>query len=1179
MRIRTLELRCYGPFKDQVLDFGDGTGLHLVYGPNEAGKSSALSALCEFLFGIPRVTRGNFRYANRDLRIGAVLELEGGERLHCVRRKGNRSTLLDANDEAQAIDESLLAGELGGISADQFARQFGIDYERLHSGGEEIVQGKGDLREALFAAAGGLHRLHEVRQKLDEESKQLFLTRGSRPAVNAALEAFKQQQKRARELILPSERWEQFNRELGELRGRRETLDAELRRLEDQRRWFQKVLDAVPLIAQRRTLVDALAEVADAPRLTADFSERRRKAVTGVQIAQANRREAEQTLSSLEDQIERLDVPRALLDCAPDIERLMQQLGRYRESASDRQSLVARCASIQRDIERLVRELGRENEQGQTEYVPITREQQQRIRDLGTQRSKFDAEVDGALRNIARLKGELERAAHGLAAMDPPADMQPLEAVVRYVQKHQNVEADLQRKRQEMEARQRDVDRRIETLPRWSGGLEELERLQVPPEEAIARYRRELDALQEETRRVQERYREFAERAEELQREIARLKQMHAVPSEADLTEARSDRDRVWETIRDALEKPFGDEDRQSTDWAGRHALVQEYAELVRRADDIADRLRRDAELVAQVSQLDAERCRHRERSVASERRLKELEKRRGELLDAWRSLWETDRIDPLTPDEMMDWRSQWEELLQAAGQLRTVASEVQSLAERSTELRSRLEQAMRGAGLETVDEVPLGELIEQAQLAIEQVRQLRQQRRELERDQQRLTLELSAAQQALTAARTRLEAWTQQWAEAVAALRLEGDVSPNQANAVLEAIRELNLKFQEVVELKADIEAIDRERARFRDEVADVVRRAESDLRNLDPDAVVVELSKRLNEVQRAEAQRAEKQEQRLQAAERRRAAEQDLQRWTAEVKVLCQEAGCARPEELPGREQQADQRASIERQLQAIETQLRRSAGEATLEEFSQQVLQLDADRLPGQIQDLENRIDQVRSELEAVNRRIGSHENELQRMDGTAAAAEARQEAERLWATIQEQTRAYVRLQLASAVLERAMENYRSKNQGAVLEQASGLFQTLTLGAFQGVQTDYGQSDNLVIVGVRPDGSTVGAEGMSDGTRDQLYLALRIATLQRRLAAGQRLPFVVDDVLIKFDDDRAAAALKILADLSTRTQVIYFTHHEHLVELARTAVGDKGLCIHRLGSPAIRSAGPAS
>ena len=73
------------------------------------------------------------------------------------------------------------------------------------------------------------------------------------------------------------------------------------------------------------------------------------------------------------------------------------------------------------------------------------------------------------------------------------------------------------------------------------------------------------------------------------------------------------------------------------------------------------------------------------------------------------------------------------------------------------------------------------------------------------------------------------------------------------------------------------------------------------------------------------------------------------------------------------------------------------------------------------------------------------------------------------------------------------------------------------------------------------------------MSSGTRDQLFLALRLATLKEYLGRSEPMPFVVDDVLVNFDDERARAALEVLAQLSERTQVLLFTHHGRIREQA--------------------------
>jgi uncharacterized protein YhaN len=88
------------------------------------------------------------------------------------------------------------------------------------------------------------------------------------------------------------------------------------------------------------------------------------------------------------------------------------------------------------------------------------------------------------------------------------------------------------------------------------------------------------------------------------------------------------------------------------------------------------------------------------------------------------------------------------------------------------------------------------------------------------------------------------------------------------------------------------------------------------------------------------------------------------------------------------------------------------------------------------------------------------------------------------------------------------------------------------------------------------------------MSDGTRDQLYLALRLAFIEQRVRKMEPLPLVLDDVLVHFDDERSCAALEVFAGVADLTQVIFFTHHRHLLDLARGAVPADKLCIHELG-----------
>jgi uncharacterized protein YhaN len=85
-----------------------------------------------------------------------------------------------------------------------------------------------------------------------------------------------------------------------------------------------------------------------------------------------------------------------------------------------------------------------------------------------------------------------------------------------------------------------------------------------------------------------------------------------------------------------------------------------------------------------------------------------------------------------------------------------------------------------------------------------------------------------------------------------------------------------------------------------------------------------------------------------------------------------------------------------------------------------------------------------------------------------------------------------------------------------------------------------------------------------------RDQLFLAIRLAALEEQLKGREPLPFVIDDILINLSDARAAATLDVLGEVATRTQVLLFTHHTRVVELAQALTG-REVFVHRLAAPA--------
>ncbi|MBK7000018.1 MAG: hypothetical protein IPH35_08635 [Rhodoferax sp.] len=133
------------------------------------------------------------------------------------------------------------------------------------------------------------------------------------------------------------------------------------------------------------------------------------------------------------------------------------------------------------------------------------------------------------------------------------------------------------------------------------------------------------------------------------------------------------------------------------------------------------------------------------------------------------------------------------------------------------------------------------------------------------------------------------------------------------------------------------------------------------------------------------------------------------------------------------------------------------------------------------------------------------------------------------------------------------------------GTVLSLAGSIFNRLTLGSFERLSVDF-EHEPLKLQGRRPNGTLVDIEGMSEGTRDQLYLSLRLAALDMHLGQAHAMPFIADDLFINYDDQRAKAGLHALGELSRKTQVLFLTHHTHMLPMV-TEVFGAGVNIVRL------------
>jgi len=197
MRLLRLGLERYGRFTDRELAFDPEAALTVVLGANEAGKTTALSAVCDALFGIDERSRFNFLHDYKTMRLSATIAAADGRTLSFARLKRRLAALVDPVS-GEPLPDDALAPFLGAHDRAAFRDIFGLNQHRLREGGAKLLAGGGDLAETLIAAAPGLSRVAALRDKLKADAAEVFNPdrRNAKAVFYAALDRYKEAQNR-----------------------------------------------------------------------------------------------------------------------------------------------------------------------------------------------------------------------------------------------------------------------------------------------------------------------------------------------------------------------------------------------------------------------------------------------------------------------------------------------------------------------------------------------------------------------------------------------------------------------------------------------------------------------------------------------------------------------------------------------------------------------------------------------------------------------------------------------------------------------------------------------------------------------------------------------------------------------------------------------------------------------
>ena len=1165
MKILSLDLLAYGPFTGRILDLSRGEhGLNLVYGLNEAGKSAALRALVSFFYGIHPQTSDNFVHHYDALRIGARLRFSDGTERTFVRRKGSRNTLLD--ESGSALDESELARFLDGVSRETFTRMYGLDSDALVQGGRELSSGEGELGPVLFAAASGISEVRAAITDLEQEAQGLFKPTGSAPVINRLIADYRRIKKELRESSLSAARWEELQDRLSdaELSGR-ETLNM-IREKTSELARRKRVSDACPDAAELREIRAEIDAVGEVVVLSDDFALRRERAAGRLKDAGEALERDSLALETLRGELAGLQVPGDLLGSRERITALFGRSGQYLQEGEELPRLKDRARKAEQEARRIVRELGLPEGEGDLGELCLSARDRARIEELCESNRELISGLEHRREALAGLESSLSELDEACSLLPGPRDLGALESLLDDFRASGLSEKDLHALQAEARSGESSVRKMMDRL-----GLEDLPpggllALPVPGRKTVNLFSRDFMAAEQRMAELEDRSRLERLRLKRIEDEMRALTIQGDVPTEDQLAQARRRRDALWGLIRDAwLESTDLPEglwrEHAPDDPDPAHAFERAKDE----ADGVSDRLRRESGRVAQLAQLVAG-------SESSDKAVREIElakeklrERRQALEQSWQETWVPAALKPRSPDEMGEWLVRFDEALDACRQWSALSSELGRKTSAVEDYKKRFADLMAG---KTPGEggSTLSALSRRADELVRRQRDADLKREDLQGRIREVKRQILTREKEIDLSGQQLQSWKKQWRQALAPSGLDEDASPEQARAILGRFSELAEHVREMEDACFRIRAIEANRDRFEEEVRSLCAELGRNPSGTGPGLLVEQLNRELleglevRERVNALSRRAGELEEAL------KTHRGTVEASEGEMRSLLQEAGCDDPSLLPEREALSAAHLENIRRADELRRALSRLAGSAGLEGFLAEVALADADALPREIAELEREIDELEKRRTALDREIGSLRAELGAMEGGRGASGLSEDLESVLARIKDEVRDYSCLTLAASGMRGLLERYSRNNQGQALKRAGEILSRITMGSIHGLAADFDSRDRQVLVGLR-NGTRVPVEAMSEGTCDQLYLALRLASLERRLAEREPMPLVLDDVLVNFDDPRAGKVLEVFAELSKHTQVILFTHHCHLLDLARRSVAPDVLFVHEL------------
>lgn len=1143
MRIRRLSLDRFGRFSEQAFDFGDGGGaadFHVVYGPNEAGKTTTMEGFLRLLYGFPHREPYDYLHQRKNLSVSAELDLNGALR-HLTRLPTRTGSL--RGETGSALPEAVLAAHLGGLALEDYRSLLCLDDATIEQGGRDIANARGDIGKLLFSAAAGVANLNAVLEEARAEADALFRKRASTTRMAGLRKDLAAVEQQIRELDVSAGAWRKLKEALqtaqADEHAARERRDA----LRARQAEVAAAARALPLLQERDRLVAEVAPFAEYPA-SLDLNPEDLVALkTQEGTAEAEIARLEREIATAREVRDGIEVDPGQLALASALDALDELRSRARTAALDLPRRRQALHNAREDMAGIARDLGCRADADPADLIhPAAR-----ITELETAREAMrEARLarDAGQREAALIEARIPEATDALAAMraDAPGHDGVADLLLRF--DADALAPDYAAARQAIDAAEAHLAELLDGLAVGGRTFADVPPCPVTVEEAERQAAAHADRVQD----IEQAQKTLADLEDDDELNAARRANLIAGSkglSDAEAGEAQAGRDALWQAHRAALSE----------------ASADAFETAMTRVDDVNAARLAHAREVGELRQLEQARIETdvRTRQAATKlASLKEavalIEVRVG---DAAKALG----LPEMMPGDFSAWVERHSRAGLALRQKDRLVERHRPIVDRANRLLAALRPLLPQDEPDFATALAAARRLADEERAYETgiaaaTEALKHLEKDLERHRSALVLLGDRADQAHAA-----------WNGLVR--ELFGDVlEAKDLEAGLGPLRDLREQETKRAQAARQVTTMEDDQQQFARAVADLAGR--HDVADPDP----LEAFDALRGIAKHAAAEQHRRDGLAGQIEEKAEALDTARRRLAGVERQVRDFGGLFPKAAATDTLDA-LRGTVARAREVIDTRTRiaelarqifadlsvsdLNAARSRLEDATSAGLAAEAETLAVDLDPAEARLS------EATAARAGA-ERDLAAITGNADIAELVERRTTIELQIEMTLMAFLERDFGLRLAEEAIRRYRDSHRSAMMDATERAFRQLTNGAYTRLRSQP-DGDTEILIAIDPAGSAKRVDDMSKGTRFQLYLALRAAAYEQLVQQGVRLPFFCDDVFETFDEDRTRAACRLMERIGRSGQAIYLTHHRHVVDIARD-VCEVAPVVHELG-----------